>query len=75
MAMSPTELKSSKSILKTRRRFLHLTVAGAVLAPFFDELEAVCATDATQKRVAFVFFRTERRTIPDSGPAKGRLAR
>ncbi len=45
-----------KSILKTRRRFLRLTMAGAVLAPFFDQLEALCATDAPQKRVAFVFF-------------------
>lgn len=45
-----------KSILKTRRRFLHLTAAGGLLAPFFNQLESLAATNAVPRKVAFVFF-------------------
>lgn len=44
------------SILKTRRRFLRVAGAGALLAPFFDQLQSLAATNAVPHKVAFVFF-------------------
>ena len=63
-----------KSILKTRRRFLHFTAAGGILAPFFNQLQALAATNAVPKKVAFVFFPHGTPDTSGFWPGEGPLA-
>lgn len=54
---SPSQTKMEiKSLAKTRRRFLQLAGAGGLLAPFFDQVITLAATNTPQRRAAFIFF-------------------
>lgn len=61
------------SILKTRRRFLRVAGAGALLAPFFDQLQSLAATNAVPHKVAFVFFPHGTPNISGYWPGEGAL--
>ncbi len=62
-----------QSLLKTRRRFLHLSATG-LLAPFFRQMHALAATQQAQRRVAFVFFPHGTPNTSGFWPGEGALA-